>query len=114
MAAEPAVRVMIWAIDPPEDPGAVERAYHAISSKLVGTVGLVGNTLQRSAADPRHHLVVSVWAGMTAFTAWEQGASHRGTTSPLRPLQDPDRRPMIYIEAAAYGPSGPFDQPPTG
>ncbi|SNQ45972.1 putative monooxygenase [Frankia canadensis] len=112
MAAEARVRVMLWAVDPSDDPGAVERAYHEISSKLVGTPGLLGNTLQRSVADPSRYAVVSVWSDMTAFSAWERGANHRGTTSPLRPLQDPDRRPVIHTEVAAYGPDGPFgDQP---
>lgn len=105
---------MIWALDPPDDPGAVERAYHDISSKLVGTPGLLGNTLQRSVADPRSYLVVSVWTAMAEFTAWEQGVSHRDSTSPLRPLQDPEHRPMIYTQAAAYGPGGPFESPPAG
>ncbi|EIV91134.1 antibiotic biosynthesis monooxygenase [Frankia sp. QA3] len=109
---EAAVRVMLWAVDPPDDPGAVERAYHAISSKLVGTPGLLGNTLQRSAADSSRYVVVSVWSGMTEFSAWEQGADHRGTTSPLRPLQDPERRPVIYTEVAAYGPQGSFGEAP--
>ncbi|MCL9761440.1 antibiotic biosynthesis monooxygenase [Frankia sp. AiPa1] len=103
---------MLWAIDPPDQPGAVERAYHEISSRLVGTPGLLGNTLQRSAADPSCYAVVSVWSSMADFSVWEQGASHRGTTSPLRPLQDPERRPMILTEIAAYGPQGRFGPPP--
>jgi len=112
VAGEARVRVMLWAVDPPDDPGAVERAYREISSKLVGTPGLLGNRLQRSAADPSRYAVVSVWSGMTEFSAWERGANHRGTTSPLRPLQDPERRPVIYTEVAAYGPDGPFGDPP--
>ncbi len=106
------VRVMLWAVDPAGEPGAVERAYHEISSKLVGTPGLLGNTLQRSVSDPTRYAVVSVWSSMAEFSAWEQGANHRGTTSPLRPLQDPERRPAIYTEVAAYGPQGPFDPAP--
>jgi hypothetical protein len=45
---------------------------------------------------------------MAEFVAWERGADHRGTTSPLRSYQDPDRRPAIYEEVAAYGPAGRF------
>ncbi|WP_462186593.1 MULTISPECIES: antibiotic biosynthesis monooxygenase family protein [unclassified Frankia] len=108
MAGPAKVRVTLWAVNPPGDPGAVERAYHEISFKLVGTPGLLGNTLHRSAADPPRFAVVSVWASMAEFNVWEQGADHRGTTSPLRPLQDPQRPPMIDIEVAAYGPDGPF------
>ncbi|MBX6390475.1 MAG: antibiotic biosynthesis monooxygenase [Frankia sp.] len=102
------VRVMIWAVEPADRPAAVEAAYHTISSQLVGTPGLLGNQLMRDAHDPSRFVVVSEWASMAAFTAWEQGASHRSTTSPLRPLQDPDRRPVIYEEVAAYDESGPL------
>ncbi|MBL7501039.1 antibiotic biosynthesis monooxygenase [Frankia sp. CNm7] len=100
------VRVMIWAVDPADAPGAVEAAYHEISSQLVGTPGLLGNQLMRSAHDPSRFVVVSEWAGMAEFVAWERDASHKPTTSPLRPLQDPDRRPVIYEQVAAYGETG--------
>jgi heme-degrading monooxygenase HmoA len=100
------VRVMIWAVVPADGPDAVEAAYHEISRHLVGTPGLVGNQLMRSAHDPSRFVVVSEWTSMAEFAAWEQGTSHRPTTSPLRPFQDPDRRPVIYEEVAAYGETG--------
>ncbi|CUU53561.1 Heme-degrading monooxygenase HmoA [Parafrankia irregularis] len=110
-AAGGRVRVMLWAVDPSDDPGAVERAYHEISSKLVGTPGLLGNRLLRSAAEPSRFAVVSEWTGMAEFAAWESGAEHKPATSPLRPLQDPAMRAVIYTEVASYGPDGPFDDP---
>ncbi|EFC86580.1 antibiotic biosynthesis monooxygenase [Parafrankia sp. EUN1f] len=110
-AAGGRVRVMLWAVDPSDDPGAVERAYHEISSKLVGTPGLLGNRLLRSAAEPSSFAVVSEWASMAEFAAWESGAEHKPATSPLRPLQDPAMRAAIYTEVAAYGPDGPFTEP---
>jgi heme oxygenase (mycobilin-producing) len=100
------VRVMIWAVAPAGGPGAVEAAYHEISAQLVGTPGLLGNQLMRAAHDPTRFVVVSEWTSMAEFAAWERDASHRPTTSPLRPLQDPDRRPVIYEQVAAYGESG--------
>lgn len=102
------VQVMLWVTEPSDDAGAVERAYHEISSKLVGTPGLLGNRLLRSAADPSRFVVVSEWTSMAEFGAWESGADHRPTTSPLRPLQDPAMRATIYTEIAAYGPEGAF------
>jgi len=97
---------MIWAVAPEDGPAAVERAYHEISAALVGTPGLLGNQLMRSVHDPGRFVVVSEWTSMADFAAWEQGASHKPTTSPLRPFQDPDRRPVIYEEVAAYGEAG--------
>ena len=102
------VRVMLWAVAPADDPGAVERAYHEISSRLVGTPGLLGNRLLRSAADPSRFAVLSEWSSMAEFAAWEGGADHRPTTSPLRPYQDPAMRAAVYTEVAAYGPDGPL------
>jgi heme-degrading monooxygenase HmoA len=100
------VRVMIWAVAPESGPAAVEAAYHQISSQLVGTPGLLGNQLMRAAHDPSRFVVVSEWTSMAQFAAWEEGVSHKPTTSPLRSLQDPDRRPVIYEEVAAYDESG--------
>jgi heme-degrading monooxygenase HmoA len=97
---------MVWAVAPADDPDAVERAYHAISAELVGTPGLLGNQLLRERGAPARYVVVSEWAGMAEFVAWERGADHRGTTSPLRPHQDPNLRSAIYEEVAAYGPAG--------
>jgi heme-degrading monooxygenase HmoA len=97
---------MVWAVAPADDPDAVERAYHAISAELLGTPGLLGNQLLREPADPARYVVVSEWAGMAEFAVWERGADHRGTTSPLRPYQDRNRRPAIYEEVAAYGSAG--------
>lgn len=102
------VQVMVWAVDPPEDPGAVERAYHRISRALAGTPGLLGNRLLRSPHDPARYVVVSDWRDLTAFSVWEQGPDHRGTTAPLRPYQDPARPAAVYAATAAYtaGPVG--------
>jgi heme-degrading monooxygenase HmoA len=87
--------------EPADDPGAVERAYHAISSELIGTPGLLGNRLLREPGDPTRYVVVSEWASLADHAAWERG--HQTTTSPLRPYVDPERRWLRYVEAAAYG-----------
>ncbi|OHV36595.1 MULTISPECIES: antibiotic biosynthesis monooxygenase family protein [Pseudofrankia] len=100
------VRVMIWAAAPEDRPEAVEEVYHQISAELVGTPGLLGNHLMRSIHDPSRFVVVSEWTNMADFVAWEQDARHKPTTSPLRSLHDPDRRPVIYEEVAAYGATG--------
>lgn len=84
-------RVLIWYVAPDDDPGAVERAYRRISTDLAGTPGLLGNELLRRADDPSHVMVMSEWESLAHFRAWETGAAHKGTTSPLRPYADLDR-----------------------
>ena len=99
-----AVRVLLYVTDPENAPGSVEAAYHAVSRALDGTPGLVGNTLLRAVDDPRAFAVLSEWADLSAFRAWEVGSEHRGTTASLRPLQDSARTETfrIYEVAAAY------------
>ncbi|MGC5021004.1 antibiotic biosynthesis monooxygenase family protein [Micromonospora sp. DT47] len=98
------VRVLIHAAAPPTEQGAVEEAYHRISADLAGTPGLLGNELLRLADDPGRFVVMSEWESLAAFRSWEAGASHRGTTAPLRRYQGPplDRPFGIYEVAAAY------------
>ncbi|MBA9005524.1 MULTISPECIES: antibiotic biosynthesis monooxygenase family protein [Thermomonospora] len=98
------LRVLLYATAPEDDPGAVERAYHEISKALAGTPGLLGNELLGSTTEPGSFIVMSEWESPEAFTAWEQGAGHRGTTAPLRPYQDRRRgSPFgIYDVVASY------------
>lgn len=98
-----AVRVVVYARSPADDPVAVERAYHDISRELAGTPGLRGNELLRSVDDPHDFAVVSEWDNLMAFRSWEEGAGHRGTTAPLRPYQQarPERF-GIYEVTAVY------------
>lgn len=96
-----AVRVLVYVTDS-ADQDAVLRAYHRISRELSGTPGLIGNELLTSVHDGASHVVVSYWADLAAFRAWEEGADHRNTTSPLRPYQTPGMRAGIYEVAAAY------------
>lgn len=98
------LRVLVYAAAPSDEPGAVEAAYHQISRDLAGTPGLLGNELLRATDDPTAFLVLSEWESIAAFRAWEVGAAHRGTTSPLRRYQQPPgRRPFgIYEVTATY------------
>jgi heme-degrading monooxygenase HmoA len=98
------VRVLVYACDPGDDPGAVERAYHRVSRDLAGVDGLLGNQLLRSVPQPDRFVVTSEWESIVAFRAWEAGADHRETTAPLRPLQDGDRTGVfgLYEVAAEY------------
>lgn len=86
--AAPRVRVLVYATAPDTARDAVDEAYHRISADLAGTPGLLGNELLRSTIDPAGYVVLSEWVDLAAFRAWEQGRTHRGTTSPLRPFQD--------------------------
>jgi heme oxygenase (mycobilin-producing) len=97
------VRVVIYAVEPETEVGAVEEAYHKISTALVGVPGLLGNELLREVGQqPARFVVMSEWESMAAFQAWEQGADHRLTTAPLRPYQDSSRgRPFGLYEVAA-------------
>ncbi|MFD8526711.1 antibiotic biosynthesis monooxygenase family protein [Streptosporangium canum] len=97
-------RVLIYTAAPSEEPGAVEEAYHQISRDLAGTPGLLGNELLRAADDPAAFVVMSEWESLAAFRSWEEGAAHRGTTTPLRRYQRaPDGRPFgVYEVTAVY------------
>jgi heme oxygenase (mycobilin-producing) len=99
------VRVLVYACDPGAQPGAVERAYHQVSRALAGAPGLIGNQLLRSVPQPLQFVVMSEWESLAAFRAWEDGAGHRDTTSPLRPLQGGDHSAVfgLYEVAAEYG-----------
>lgn len=98
------VRVLIYAQAPPDEPAAIEVAYHQISSGLAGTPGMLGNELLRATDDPAAFVVMSEWESLAAFRLWEQGAAHRDVTFPLRRYQQPPgRRPFgIYQVTATY------------
>lgn len=98
------VRVLIYAAAPADDPAGVTSAYHAISERLRGTPGLLGNELLHAVGDDGSFVVMSEWVSLAAFRAWEQGAEHRDDTSPLRRFQRPPHpRPFgIYEVTAAY------------
>ncbi|WP_242614001.1 antibiotic biosynthesis monooxygenase family protein [Actinomadura roseirufa] len=96
---------MVYASAPDADATAVEDAYHVISRALDGTPGLLGNVLLRSVRDPSAFVVMSEWRDAEAFRTWEEGAAHRDTTAPLRPLQNgagPGAPFGIYEVVAAY------------
>ncbi|GLY75512.1 antibiotic biosynthesis monooxygenase family protein [Actinoallomurus iriomotensis] len=98
------VRVVIHAVAPEHDAGAVEAAYHRISRDLQGTPGLIGNELLRSVAEHGDFVVMSEWESLDAFRSWEAGAAHRQVTAPLRPYQKAGGGTAvgIYEVAAAY------------
>lgn len=96
------VRVLVYAMAPAAQPGAIASAYHKISQDLRGTPGLLGNELLRSAHDPAAYVVASYWAGLRAFRAWELGDDHRITTAPLRPFQSAGRSAGIYQVVGSY------------
>ncbi|MHA6763608.1 antibiotic biosynthesis monooxygenase family protein [Streptacidiphilus sp. PAMC 29251] len=83
---------------------AVRAAYDLVSGRMAVVPGLLGNELLQSQTDPTALVVVSRWADMTAFQAWEQGAGHRDDTAPLRPFRD-DRLAVpfgVYQVDAAF------------
>lgn len=82
------VHVLVYASAPNADIDTVETAYHTISRALEGTPGLLRNVLLRSIHDPISFVVMSEWRDLESFRDWEEGASHRDVTAPLRPLQD--------------------------
>lgn len=97
-------RVIIYLTVPEAGPAAIEDAYHDISARLADTPGLLRNELLRSAMDSTGFAVLSEWESMADFKAWEEGAEHRSSTSPLRPFQDRagQRHYGIYEVVAAY------------
>jgi heme-degrading monooxygenase HmoA len=96
------VRVLLYLRAPDAEVPAVTDSYHRVSKELAGTPGLVGNELLRELSDPGAFAVLSEWESLAAFRAWEKGSAHRGTTSPLRPFQDGERRtPFALYEVDA-------------
>jgi heme-degrading monooxygenase HmoA len=97
------VRVLLYVRDPRDAPGSVEAAYHEVSLALHGTPGLLGNELLRAVGRDGSFAVLSEWADLTSFLAWQQGPDHR-TTSALRPLQDDSTGSTfaVYQVAATY------------
>lgn len=96
------VRVMLHLRCEEADESGVARAYHEISESLAGTPGLLHNELLRDLTDPGAMAVLSEWRSLDAFRAWEEGNSHRGTTTPLRAYQDRSRpRPFSLYEISA-------------
>ncbi|MFB8762663.1 antibiotic biosynthesis monooxygenase family protein [Nocardiopsis alba] len=91
------VRVVVHHRAPEGEWTTVREAYDTISGQLEGTPGLLGNELLRSTLDPRSFAVLSRWKDLDAFTEWERGSGHRGTTSPLRRFQDRDRTPHFEV-----------------
>lgn len=104
MTGDTRARVLIYFRAPGGDGGAIEHAYHGISEALAGTEGLLHNELLRDVAESDSFIVLSEWRDLAAFRAWEEGAGHRSTTSPLRQFQDRDRLRHygIYEVVAAY------------
>jgi len=87
------VRVLLFHEAP--SPEGITDAYHAVSADLAGTPGLLGNELLTAVNDPTWFLVMSEWTDLDSFNKWEQGASHKGTTAPLRRYRD-TRMPRPY------------------
>ncbi|MFE3140627.1 antibiotic biosynthesis monooxygenase family protein [Streptomyces scopuliridis] len=103
MGAE--VRVLVYQAAYDETQlAAVRAAYHQVSGELADVPGMLGNELLRDPLDPTALVVMSRWASIEAFSAWERGAAHRDTTEPLRPYRDA-RTPSgfaVYEVDAAY------------
>ncbi len=98
------VQVLLYAAAPAGDPDAVWTAYHDISARLAGTVGLVRNALLEKVDGSGRFVVLSEWYSMDAFRDWEATAGHRVATAPLRPYQDASGGAAfgIYTVAAEY------------
>jgi len=96
------VQVHVYAQASAEAAPEVELAYHEISKILLGTPGLIRNTLFADAGTPGRYLVVSEWTDMAAFQAWETGPDHRVQTAPLRPYLDPGPSGRRFSTVAAY------------
>ncbi len=98
------VHVLLYAAAPAGDPDAVWSAYHDISTRLAGTIGLVRNALLEQVDGSGRFVVLSEWSSMDAFRDWEATAGHRVVTAPLRPYQDATGGSTfgIYTLAAEY------------
>jgi len=80
------VRVLIYHAT--SDSAGVREAYHRVSGEMADVPGLLGNELLHGVRDPEQFIVLSRWSSLAAFTTWEQGREHRGSTEPLRQFRD--------------------------
>ncbi len=81
-------KVLLYCRAQGSETGGLEAAYHTVSRDLNGTPGLLANELLRDTIDPTRFIVLSEWATLESFQAWESGSGHRNTTSPMRNYQD--------------------------
>ncbi|MFF9343696.1 MULTISPECIES: antibiotic biosynthesis monooxygenase family protein [unclassified Streptomyces] len=104
MSVAPAGEVRVLVYHATTDEQGVEAAYHRVSLEMAKVDGMLGNELLHSLPDPQGFLVLSRWRDEEAFHAWERGASHQDSTSPLRPFRDTRMSvPFgIYRVRAAY------------
>jgi len=105
----PGVCVLLFATAPdaataPDGAASVAQAYHTISRELAGTPGLRRNALLELVDSPGRFVVLSEWASLDEFRAWETGPDHRQVTAPLRPHQDRSAAAWfgVYHVAATY------------
>ncbi len=70
------------------DAAGLAAGYRAVSERLAAVPGQLGNELLRDVHDPEVFVVLSRWASLQAFDAWERGAGHRDSTADLRPYRD--------------------------
>lgn len=99
------VRVFVYLKVPARQAAEVEAIYHAVSTRLRGTPGLVRNELLRSAHTPDTWAIMSEWSDISAFRTWENGSRHQHVTSPLRPYHNASLSSVfaVYGVAAEYG-----------
>ena len=95
------VRVVLYHAT--DDVTGVTEAYHQVSRELASVPGQLGNELLRSVHDPLGFVVISRWKDLDTFNEWEQGVSHKDSTSPLRRFRDTRlERPFGIYEVAAH------------
>jgi heme-degrading monooxygenase HmoA len=80
-----AVRIMVFAKIAESDAEAFEKAYLAVTERMRGTAGLIGDELLRDADAPGSYVLLSEWESLEVFRAWEDGADHRDLSAPMRP-----------------------------
>ncbi|WP_173869571.1 antibiotic biosynthesis monooxygenase [Streptomyces albus subsp. chlorinus] len=90
-------RLVVHHRAPAQDPGAVERAYALFEPEFRTTPGVLRVQLLRLAGDPLAYAVVTDWQGADAYEAWRQGPAHQRRKTPLRPYQDPRRKPCYEL-----------------
>lgn len=81
-----AVRVLLY--HRTADGEGIAAGYRAVSKRLAAIPGQLGNELLRDVHDPEAFVVLSKWASLSAFDAWERGDSHRENTAEIRPYRD--------------------------
>jgi heme-degrading monooxygenase HmoA len=88
------VRILVWHRATGDEAG-IQALYQSVTTRLAGVPGLLGSELLQSTSDPDRYVVMSEWASLAAFQAWDVTPGH-AVTEPLRRYRAVNERGAAY------------------